>query len=108
MKQEGHFALDHSPESLSREEDVYHNFKHKSHFSNTSVYLWYQSDHNQSLSINLVQSKYIWTIALSDFLDKKILCLHVQLIRENGEHIQGVGFIFPPTVAVKISQWHYF
>ena len=28
--------------------------------------------------------------------------------RENGEHIQGKGFIFPPTVAVKISQWHYF
>ena len=27
---------------------------------------------------------------------------------ENGEHIQGVSFIFPPTVAVKISQWHYF
>ena len=27
---------------------------------------------------------------------------------ESGEHIQGVGFIFPPTVAVKNNQWHYF
>ena len=27
---------------------------------------------------------------------------------ENGEHIQGVGFVFPPTVAMKISQLHYF
>ena len=90
MKQEGPLALDHSPESLSWEEDVYHNFKHKSHFSNTSVHLGYQLDHNQSLSIHLVQSKYIWTIAFSDFLDEKILCLHVQLIhRLKGERIEN-------------------
>ena len=27
---------------------------------------------------------------------------------ENGEHIQDVDPVFPLTVAVKISRWHYF
>ena len=27
---------------------------------------------------------------------------------ENGEHIQDVDHVFPLTVAVKISRWHYF
>ena len=55
----------------------------------------------------------LWVGFVQKQISREILCLHVQLIlRLNGErmneHIQGVGFIFPPTVAVKISQWHYF